>query len=76
MGKFEDASELRIEAEELFRKAGNSIRAEEVLAWMNIEAIPTLKKIEKPKSSPVEKLSEACYCAGSSSSYTNIACYC
>ena len=56
MGKFEDALELRIEAEELFRKAGNSIRADEVLAWMNIEAIPTLKKIEKPKSPPVEKI--------------------
>ena len=56
MGKFEEALALRIEAEELFRKAGNSIRAEEVLAWMNIEAIPTLKKIEKPKSPPVEKI--------------------
>ena len=56
MGKFEEALELRIEAEELFRKAGNSIRAEEVLAWMNIEAIPTLKKIQKPKSPPVEKI--------------------
>ena len=56
MGKFEEALELRIEAEELFRKAGNSIRAEEVLAWMNIKAIPNLKKIEKPKSQPVEKI--------------------
>ena len=56
MGKPEDALELRIEAEELFRKAGNSIMAEEVLAWMNIEAIPTLKKIEKPQSAPVEKI--------------------
>ena len=56
MGKPEDALELRIEAEALFRKAGNSIMAKEVLAWMNIEAIPTLKKIEKPQSAPVEKI--------------------
>ena len=56
MGKPEESLELRIEAEELFRKAGNSIMAEEVLAWMNIEAIPTLKKIEKPQSAPVEKI--------------------
>jgi S1-C subfamily serine protease len=56
MGKFEEALDLRIEAESLFRAAGNSIMAEEVLAWMNIEAIPTLKKIEKPKSAPIEKI--------------------
>lgn len=56
MGKFEQALDLRIEAEALFRKAGNTIMAEEVLAWMNVEAIPTLKKIEKPKSPPVEQI--------------------
>ena len=56
MGKFEQALDLRIEAHALFRKAGNTIMAEEVLAWMNVEAIPTLKKIEKPKSPPVEQI--------------------
>ena len=52
MGKFEDALEMRVQAEELFRKAGNTIMAEEALAWMNVQAIPTIKKIEKPKFDP------------------------
>ena len=56
MGKFEDALEMRVQAEELFRKAGNIIMAEEALAWMNVQAIPTIKKIEKPKSPMVDKI--------------------
>ena len=43
-GNYEYAGELRIEAERLYREAGNSIRADEMLAWLNIEALPTLKK--------------------------------
>ena len=40
MGKFEEALELRVRAEVLFREAGNIIMAEEALAWMNVTSPP------------------------------------
>jgi S1-C subfamily serine protease len=55
-GNFEYAAELRIEAERLYREAGNSIRADEMLAWLNIEALPTLKKIQEPRKKPQPKM--------------------
>ncbi len=56
MGKFEEALELRVRAEVLFRKAGNIIMAEEALAWMNVEAVATIRKIVKPKSPTVDRI--------------------
>ena len=55
-GNYEYAAELRIEAERLYREAGNSIRADEMLAWLNIEALPTLKKIQEPRKKPQPKM--------------------
>ena len=59
MGKFEEALELRVRAEVLFREAGNIIMAEEALAWMNVEAVPTIRKIAKPKSPTVDRIDVA-----------------
>ena len=53
---FEYSTELRIEAERLYREAGNSIKANEMLAWLNIEALPTLKKIQEPPKKPQPKM--------------------
>ena len=56
MGKFEEALELRVRAEALFREAGNTIMAEETLAWMHVEAVPSIRKIAKPKSPTVDRI--------------------
>ncbi len=53
---FDYAAELRIEAERLYREAGNSIKADEMLAWLNLEALPALPKIQEPHKKPQPKL--------------------
>ena len=47
--RFNLAIEYRIDAEEKYRSAGNSIKADEMLAWLNIRGLQELKKIEKPE---------------------------
>lgn len=46
--KYEEAIDYRILAEEKYRSAGNTIKANEMLAWLNIRGKPELKPIEKP----------------------------
>ncbi len=53
---FDYAAELRIEAERLYREAGNSIKADEMLAWLNLEALPALPKIQEPPKKPQPKM--------------------
>ena len=47
--RFDMAIEYRIDAEEKYRSAGNTIKANEMLAWLNLRGRPELKPIEKPK---------------------------
>jgi len=47
--RFDKAIDYRIDAEEKYRSAGNTIKADEMLAWLNVRGRPELKKIEKPK---------------------------
>lgn len=46
-GDFAAAIDYRIQAEEKYRKAGNSIKADEMLAWLNVRGKPELREIEK-----------------------------
>ena len=48
-GDFTAAIDYRIQAEEKYRKAGNSIKADEMLAWLNVRGKPELKEIEKSR---------------------------
>jgi len=51
-GDVENAVKYRTEAENAFRNAGNNIKADEMVAWLNIEAMPSVKKIEEDKNLP------------------------
>ena len=55
---FKKSMGLRIQAEQSFREAGNLIKAGEMLAWLNIEAVSTLKKIPAPPKKPQPKMRE------------------
>ena len=46
-GDFADAIDYRIQAEEKYRKVGNSIKADEMLAWLNVRGKLELREIEK-----------------------------
>jgi len=45
-GEVEKSVRYRTDAEASFRLAGNQIKANEMLAWLNIEALPKIEKLE------------------------------
>ena len=53
-GRYKDSIDYRIDAEEKYRLAGNIIKADNMLAWLNVRGKPKLKSIEKPKK--IEKI--------------------
>ena len=50
-GNSEEAIKYRIDAEQAYRNAGNIIKADQIVRWLNFEAVPNIeiKVIEKPK---------------------------
>ena len=51
-GEIETSIRYRTEAENAYRNAGNNIKADEMVAWLNIEAMPSVKQIEENKKVP------------------------
>ena len=51
-GKVEAAIRYRTDAENEFRKAGNFIKADQMVAWLNFEAVSELDKIEQKTAVP------------------------
>ena len=57
-GDIKEAIRLRSEASEMFRKSGNIQRAEQILSWLNIAAMPKVNEIrrsERIKQDKIEK---------------------
>ena len=59
-GNSEEAIKYRIDAEQAYRNAGNIIKADQIVRWLNFEAVPNIeiKVIEKPKPQNKENISE------------------
>ena len=59
-GNSEEAIKYRIDAEQAYRNAGNIIKADQIVRWLNFEAVPNIeiKVIEKPKPQNDENISE------------------
>ena len=55
-GNIDNAVSYRTEAEEKYRKAGNTIKANQIISWLNLEALPKLEKIKK--NEPTEQIEE------------------
>ena len=57
-GNIKEAVRLRSEASEMFRKSGNTQRAEQIVSWLNTSAIPKvneIRKIERIEKEKIEK---------------------
>ena len=51
-GDIETAIRYRTQAENAYRVAGNTIKADEMVAWLNIQALPSITKLEEVKEVP------------------------
>ena len=57
-GDIETAIRYRTEAENAYRVAGNTIKADEMVAWLNFEALPSISKVEEVKEVPKPEVLE------------------
>lgn len=55
-GNIKEAVRLRNEASEMFRKSGNTERAEQILSWLNTAAMVKVNKIRKSERIEKEKI--------------------
>ena len=55
-GDTNNAIKFRTDAEAAYRNAGNNIKADEMVAWLNFEALPSAKAIEQKKVVPELKI--------------------
>ena len=51
-GELEKAISYRTEAESAYREAGNIIKADEMVAWLNLEAVPAITQLASPGDIP------------------------
>ena len=55
-GDTNNAIKFRTDAEAAYRNAGNNIKADEMVAWLNFEALSSAKAIEQKKVVPELKI--------------------
>ena len=55
-GNIKEALRLRSEASEMFRKSGNTERAEQIVSWLNTLAMPNVNGIRKSERIEKEKI--------------------